>query len=80
MRIISREMHVSRCSAKMTPVPTNESVLIDGFIRAAQAERDQPLPDDVAFETFAAQSVLRDQNLSDEEIEAGRIGGGMDGG
>ncbi|MGN6128177.1 MAG: AIPR family protein, partial [Humibacter sp.] len=61
-------------------MPTNESVLIDGFIKAAQAERDQPLPDDIAFETFGAQSVLRDQNLSDEEIEAGRIGGGKDGG
>lgn len=61
-------------------MPTNESVLIDGFIAAAQEERDQPLPDDVAFETFAAQMVLRNKNLSDEEIESGRIGGGKDGG
>lgn len=58
----------------------NESVLIDGFIAAAQAERDQPLPQDVAFETFGAQMALREWNLSDEEIEAGRVGGGQDGG
>lgn len=34
---------------------------------------------DVAFETFAAQMVLRDRNLTDEEIEVGRIGAGGDG-
>jgi AIPR protein len=58
----------------------NEVVLIDSFIADAQKARDTALPDDVAFELFAAGTVLRDRNLSDEEIEAGRIGGGMDGG
>jgi hypothetical protein len=58
----------------------NEVVLIDSLIADAQKARDTPLPDDVAFELFAAGSVLRDRNLSDEEIEVGRIGGGMDGG
>jgi AIPR protein len=57
----------------------NETVLVDGYIQAAQDERDTPLEDDVAFETFGAQMVLRDRNLSDEEIELGRVGGGMDG-
>src|ERR1700678_1477011 len=57
-----------------------EVVLIDSFIADAQKARDTALPDDVAFELFAAGTVLRDRNLSDEEIEAGRIGGGMDGG
>jgi len=58
---------------------SNESVLVDNFIAAAQAERDEPLPDEIAFETFGAQMVLRDRNLSDDEIELGRIGGGKDG-
>lgn len=58
----------------------NEVVLIDSFIADAQRARDTALPDDIAFELFAAGTVLRDRNLSDEEIEAGRIGGGMDGG
>lgn len=59
---------------------TNENVLIDAFIKEAQDARATPQPDDIAFETFAAQTVLRHRNLSDEEIETGRIGGGKDGG
>lgn len=59
---------------------SNEVVLVDQFLKAAQDSRDTPLPDDVAFEVFAAATVLSGQNLSDEEIEAGRIGGGLDGG
>ena len=58
----------------------NEVVLIDTFIADAQKMRDHPLADDIAFELFAAGTVLRDRNLSDEEIDAGRIGGSMDGG
>lgn len=59
---------------------SNEVVLVDQFIKAAQDNRDTPLPDDVAFEVFAATTVLNGHNLSDEEVEAGRIGGGQDGG
>lgn len=59
---------------------SNEVVLVDQFIKAAQDARDTPLPDDVAFEVFAAATVLNGHNLSDEEVEAGRIGGGQDGG
>jgi hypothetical protein len=59
---------------------SNESVLIDQYLRARQEARDTPLPDDVAFEYLAVQGVLRDHELSDEEIELGRVGGGMDGG
>jgi hypothetical protein len=55
-------------------------VLVDQYVQSRQESRDTPLPDDVAFELLAAQSVLRDYQLSDEEIELGRVGGGMDGG
>lgn len=58
----------------------NEGVLVDQFIKAAQDRRDAPLPDDVAFELFAATTVLNGHNLSDEEVETGRIGAGQDGG
>ena len=61
-------------------MPANEIVLVDTFIQQAQAAREEPLPDSVAFEVFAAQMDLRNRQLSDDEIEAGRIGGGMDGG
>ncbi|ROR64678.1 AIPR family protein [Agrococcus jenensis] len=57
----------------------NERVLIDSHIAAAQAERDAPLPKDVAFETFTAEMALKEHNLTPEQIEAGRIGGGKDG-
>lgn len=59
---------------------SNAVVLVDQFVAAAQAARETPLPDDVAFEVFAAATVLREFNLSDEEVETGRIGGGQDGG
>jgi len=59
---------------------SNEVVLVDQFIKAAQDGRETPLPDDVAFELFAAATVLDGHNLSDEEVESGRIGGGQDGG
>ncbi|WP_081809982.1 AIPR family protein [Leucobacter sp. PH1c] len=55
-------------------------ILIEQFIDEAQRARDTPLPDDVAFEIFSATMVLADMNLTDEEIAAGRIGGGRDGG
>lgn len=58
---------------------TNESSLIDLYLDAAQAERDVPLPEAVAFELFAASAVMKDKNLSSEEILFGRIGGGRDG-
>jgi hypothetical protein len=54
---------------------SNETVLIDQYLQSRQDARDTPLPGDVAFEFLAAQ-----YELSDEEIELGRVGGGMDGG
>ncbi|WP_175472433.1 AIPR family protein [Curtobacterium sp. MCBA15_009] len=61
-------------------MPSNERNLIDHLTQEAQASRAVPYPDDIAFELFAAETMLRDRNLSEEEIESGRIGGGKDGG
>lgn len=60
-------------------MPKNEVVLIDRYIQDAQAQRGKPLKDDVAFEYFAAECALRTENLSDEEIGKGIVGGGNDG-
>lgn len=59
---------------------SNEVVLIDQFVESAQNSRDTPLPGDVAFEVFAAATILGAHNLSEDEAAAGRIGGGLDGG
>ncbi|WP_445996618.1 AIPR family protein [Okibacterium fritillariae] len=59
---------------------SNERSLIDHLVHEAQSARAVPYPDDIAFELFAAETMLRERNLSEEEIETGRIGGGKDGG
>ena len=61
-------------------LPSNELVLLDQALAERQEQRDQPLPDDVAFELFAIEHVLRDLDLSGDEVAAGRVGGGDDGG
>src|SRR6266508_3182250 len=43
-------------------------------------ERAPALPIDKAFERYAVEQVLKDQDLSDDEIEYGLIGGADDGG
>jgi len=58
----------------------NDLVLLDTALAEAQSARDTLLPGDVAFELFSCEQVLRDYDLSRDEIEAGRVGGGRDGG
>ncbi|MFL6077126.1 MAG: AIPR family protein [Mycobacteriales bacterium] len=57
----------------------NELVLLDQVLRQRQAERSTPLRDDDAFELFACEQVLRDRDLSVEEVALGVVGGGNDG-
>src|SRR5437764_1211049 len=59
-------------------MPGNELVLVDQAISEEQETRDAPLPDDKAFEFFACEQVLRDYELSQEELEYGLIGGSQD--
>jgi hypothetical protein len=58
----------------------NDLVLVDQVLAERQAARAEPLPDDYAFELFASEQVLRDRELSSDEVEAGVVGGGNDGG
>lgn len=60
-------------------VTKNELVLLDAALASAQEARERPVPDDVAFELFACEQALKGYDLSPEEIEAGRVGGGRDG-
>ncbi len=56
----------------------NELVLLDQILQQRH-ERAVPLPEDEAFELFACEQVLRDFDLSADEIGAGVVGGGNDG-
>lgn len=61
-------------------MPNNELVLLNQILQQRQDDRDEPLPDDKAFELFACEQALRNFDLSEEEVAAGLVGGGNDGG
>ncbi|MFH9958398.1 AIPR family protein [Streptomyces roseolus] len=58
----------------------NDRVLINQMIDEWRNARTVPLSFDAAFERFASEHALHGFGLSEEEIEAGIIGGGNDGG
>ncbi|WP_223286125.1 AIPR family protein [Kocuria atrinae] len=58
----------------------NEVILVDQYVSKMQEARDEPLADDVAFEIFAASMALRGEDVTDDIIESGLVGGGVDGG
>jgi len=53
---------------------------LEANFNAWKSERAPHMPDDKAFEWYAADQVLKDRDLSDEEIACGNLGGGDDGG
>jgi hypothetical protein len=62
-------------------VDDNAKVLLDTLVagRANEQEGD-PLPDDQLFELFCFEQILKQHEASQEEIVAGQVGGGNDGG
>ena len=58
----------------------NTRVLLDQFLEQQKNELTSPLPDDRAFELFACEQVLKDSELSVDELSLGVVGGGNDGG
>ena len=59
----------------------NAVVLLDALLdERNRARGGPPLPADEAFELFAFEQCLKDQDLSEDEIAAGQVGGGNDGG
>jgi hypothetical protein len=53
---------------------------LEANFTAWKTERAPFMPDDKAFEWYAVDQVLKDRDLSDEEIASGNLGGGDDGG
>lgn len=62
------------------PAPRNELTLLDNAIAEQQGARPGPLPADRAFALFAAEQILKSRELSADEVEAGIVDGGNDGG
>lgn len=59
----------------------NAKVLLDTLLVGRADEQDgDPLPDDKLFELFALEQILKHTEISQEEVVAGQIGGGDDGG
>ncbi|WP_285030479.1 AIPR family protein [Mycolicibacterium sp. lyk4-40-TYG-92] len=58
----------------------NEQALLDQVLLQRQKERAVALPEDEAFELFAAEQALRSRELSVDEVSDGVIGGSNDGG
>lgn len=63
----------------MAKTLTNDQLLIREYIKQQRLQLQFP-DDSTYFEFLAASQVLRDFDLSDEEIESGLTGGGNDGG
>ena len=62
------------------PMSVNEIIALDARLAQVRTERAPDSPEDEFFEIFAAEQILKDFDLTDEEIEAGQVGGGDDGG
>lgn len=58
----------------------NEIIALDARLVQVRADRAPDSPEDKFFEIFAAEQILKDFDLTDEEIESGQVGGGDDGG
>ena len=58
----------------------NTRMLLDKFLAQQKSEQATPLSDDKAFELFASEQVLKDSDVSTEELSSGIVGGGDDGG
>ncbi|MGV0034805.1 MAG: abortive phage resistance protein, partial [Candidatus Azotimanducaceae bacterium WSBS_2022_MAG_OTU7] len=59
---------------------TNDQILLNEILSQKKKEVDVDASDSDFFELFTAEQILKDFDLSYEEIESGLIGGGNDGG
>ena len=58
----------------------NDRIILDQVLMQRKDEIDPAATDSVFFEFFTAEQVLKDFDLSYDEIESGLVGGGQDGG
>jgi len=61
-------------------MPTNDQIILRQYLAARKCELAPELAEASYFELFAAEQVLKDYDLSYDEIEAGMVGKGGDGG
>jgi hypothetical protein len=59
---------------------SNDKIILDEVLKAKQAEVDPEAGASDYFELFTAEQILKDYDLSYDEIESGLIGDGGDGG
>ncbi|MEH2045318.1 AIPR family protein [Nostoc sp.] len=58
----------------------NDSIVLDNIIKQKINKSDNTLPDDEFFEIFTFEQILKKYDLSYDELNYGKIGGGDDGG
>ena len=58
----------------------NDVVLLDKLLAERERLRGGELPEDEAFELFTFEQALKGEDLSEDEIANGQVGGGDDGG
>ncbi|RUR75709.1 AIPR family protein [Chlorogloeopsis fritschii PCC 9212] len=58
----------------------NDSIVLDTILEQKKSQIADSLPDDVYFEIFTFEQILKKYDLSYEELISGKIGGGDDGG
>ena len=73
----ANQSSLNRVTAAMT---TNSQIILDGVLKPRQNEMDPDADPTTFFELFTAQQILKDFDLSYEEIESGLVGAGGDGG
>ena len=59
---------------------TNDRIILDEVLKQRQMEIDPNTDPSSFFELFTAEQVLKDFDLSYDEIESGLVGDGGDGG
>ncbi len=60
-------------------MPTNDQTVLDQVLSTERADRFSELSDSEFFELFVAEQILKDRDLSYDEIESGIVDGGKDG-
>jgi len=58
----------------------NDQIILDQVLEQQKKNRAPHLSDSSFFEIFVAEQILKDYDLSDEQIESGIVGSGSDGG
>lgn len=59
---------------------TNEIIALNERLKQVRNDRAADLPEDKFFEIITAEQILKDFDLTDEDIEYGQVGGENDGG